>query len=227
MKLVQCWDDGVTTDVRLVSLLRRHGARATFNLNAGLHARQRQLGWHHRGTEVWRLGHGELREVYEGFGIANHTLTHPHLERLPMEVARSEIRDGRARLQDLFDQPVRGFAYPFGSFDDAVMQAVREAGHRYARTTRAAHAELPRPRPRLLAAARSCPTDRRLLVLGSFLRTRRRSDVGGLRGVGGAPWGRAWRAVVRPERPLRWRRPVIPGAAGLRPTCLPGACRTP
>ena len=38
MKLMQCWDDGVSTDVRLVSLLRRHGARATFNLNAGLHA---------------------------------------------------------------------------------------------------------------------------------------------------------------------------------------------
>lgn len=154
MKLVQCWDDGVTTDVRLVSLLRRHGARATFNLNAGLHARQRQLGWHHRGTEVWRLGHGELREVYEGFGIANHTLTHPHLERLPMEVARSEIRDGRARLQDLFDQPVRGFAYPFGSFDDAVMQAVREAGHRYARTTRAAHAGVETVEP--MAVAPSC-----------------------------------------------------------------------
>jgi hypothetical protein len=30
MKLMQCWDDGVTTDVRLVALLRRHGARATF-----------------------------------------------------------------------------------------------------------------------------------------------------------------------------------------------------
>ena len=40
MKLVQCWDDGVTTDVRLVTLLRRHRVRATFNLNAGLHARK-------------------------------------------------------------------------------------------------------------------------------------------------------------------------------------------
>ncbi|MEI6026524.1 MAG: polysaccharide deacetylase family protein [Betaproteobacteria bacterium] len=138
MKLVQCWDDGVTTDVRLVTLLRRHGARATFNLNAGLHRQERQLGWRHGDTEVWRLGRGELREVYDGFSIANHTLTHPPLEQLPIDAARREIGEGRARLQALFDQPVSGFVYPFGTFDEAVAQAVRDAGHVYARTTRAA-----------------------------------------------------------------------------------------
>ncbi len=135
MKLVQCWDDGVTADVRLVSLLRRHGARATFNLNAGLHQQERQFGWRYGDTEVWRLGHGELLEVYDGFSIANHTLTHPHLDQLPIETARREISEGRARLQDLFDQPVSGFVYPFGTFDTAVAQAVRDAGHVYARTT--------------------------------------------------------------------------------------------
>ena len=140
MRLVQCWDDGVTTDARLVSVLRRHGARATFNLNAGLHARDRQFGWRHRDTEVWRLGQAELREVYDGFQIANHTLTHPRLDRMPIEEARREILDGRARLQDLFDQPVPGFVYPFGTFDPAVAQAVRDAGHVYARTTRNAQA---------------------------------------------------------------------------------------
>lgn len=31
-----------------------------------------------------------------------------------------------------------GFVYPFGTFDDAVQQTVREAGHLYAHTTRAA-----------------------------------------------------------------------------------------
>jgi peptidoglycan/xylan/chitin deacetylase (PgdA/CDA1 family) len=105
MKLMQCWDDGVTSDVRLVSLLRRYGAHATFNLNAGLHARERQFGWHHQGTEVWRLGRDELRQVYAGFNVANHSLTHPHPEQLPIESARREIQEGRAHLQDLFDQP--------------------------------------------------------------------------------------------------------------------------
>ena len=154
MKLVQCWDDGVTTDVRLVSLLRRHGARATFNLNAGLHKRKRQLGWHHGDTEVWRLARGELREVYDGFSIANHTLTHPHLDQLPIDAARREIGEGRTCLQTLFDQPVSGFVYPFGTFDEVVAQSVRDAGHVYARTTRAADLGVSTIDP--MAAAASC-----------------------------------------------------------------------
>ncbi len=52
MKLMQCGDDGMSSDVRLVARLRRLGARATFNLNAGLHALQRCFGRRHQDTEV-------------------------------------------------------------------------------------------------------------------------------------------------------------------------------
>ena len=135
MKLAQCWDDGVTTDLRLVELLRRHGAKASFNLNAGLHAPQRRFGWMHQDTEVWRLGRDELREVYQGFTIANHGLTHSYLDRLDLEAARQDIVQGREQLQQLFGQPVDGFAYPFGARNAAVADLVRDAGHAYARTT--------------------------------------------------------------------------------------------
>jgi hypothetical protein len=37
IRIVQCWDDGVEDDIRLCALLRSLGAKATFNLNAGLH----------------------------------------------------------------------------------------------------------------------------------------------------------------------------------------------
>ncbi|WP_295445267.1 polysaccharide deacetylase family protein [uncultured Thiodictyon sp.] len=136
MTVVQCWDDGVTTDVRLIDILRRHGTKATFNLNAGLHEKQRKSGWIHRGTEVARLGWDDMKAVYDGFTIANHSLTHPRLEQLPIETARREVAEGRDRLQQFFGQPVSGFAYPFGSYSEAAMAAVRETGHPYARTTR-------------------------------------------------------------------------------------------
>ena len=32
MKIVQCWDDGVLDDIRLIEILRHHDAKASFNL---------------------------------------------------------------------------------------------------------------------------------------------------------------------------------------------------
>ncbi len=136
MTVVQCWDDGVGNDVRLAEVCRSHGATATFNLNAGLHADDRSHGWEYKNTDVQRLGWSEMKTVYDGFTIANHGLAHPRLEQIPIEEARRDIIDGRDRLQQFFDQPVRGFAYPFGTYSDEVKAALREAGHVYARTIR-------------------------------------------------------------------------------------------
>ena len=109
--VIQCWDDGVTTDIRLTEIFRRHGARATFNLNAGLHETVRKLGWVHQSTDVWRLSLQELKDVYQGFPIANHSLVHPFLDRLPTALARKEVLHGRERLQELFAEAVDGFVW--------------------------------------------------------------------------------------------------------------------
>ena len=134
LTVVQCWDDGVTSDIRLTEILRRNGAKATFNLNAGLHANGHDRGWRYKGTEVRRLGWNEMREVYRPFSIANHSLTHPHLETLSLPDAKREIEEGRDRLEQFFARTVRGFAYPFGTYNEDIKKLVRDAGHLYART---------------------------------------------------------------------------------------------
>lgn len=134
MRVAQSWDDGVADDVRLTEMLRRYAAPATFNLNPGLHQRRRSCSWRYGDKEVWRLGRDELAEVYAGFAIANHSLTHPYLPDLSPPDLEREIRDSRCLLQDWFDQPVRGFCYPFGAFTPAVKDALCTAGHVYART---------------------------------------------------------------------------------------------
>jgi peptidoglycan/xylan/chitin deacetylase (PgdA/CDA1 family) len=154
LTVVQCWDDGVTADVRLAEILRRHDAKATFNLSAGLHEARRKPSWMYHGVEVARLGWDEMREVYAGFTIANHSLTHPHLEQMSHAAARREIVEGRDRLQQFFGQPVRGFVYPFGSYNDGVMDSVRDAGHVYART--AGSADHPFPPQNAMAFHPSC-----------------------------------------------------------------------
>lgn len=147
MIVVQCWDDGVTTDVRLTEILRRHGAKASFNLNAGLHTAERQPGWDYRGTKVGRLGWNEMKGVYAGFTIANHSMTHPNLAQMPIDDARRNLAEGRDKLQQFFEQPVLGFAYPFGTYNEAVMAAVRETGHVYARTVENVVAPFPPANP--------------------------------------------------------------------------------
>jgi len=84
-----------------------------------------------------------MKDVYEGFTIANHTLTHPHLENIPIEEATREIHEGRDKLEQFFGKPVEGFAYPFGTYNSAVCDAVRAAGHLYARTTQNVLSALP------------------------------------------------------------------------------------
>ncbi|WP_309397985.1 polysaccharide deacetylase family protein [Cerasicoccus maritimus] len=134
MRVVQCWDDGVTTDIPLIEILRRHQAKATFNLNTSVYQQERSYLTTFKGTEVLRLAMSELRGVYEGFTIGNHTVSHPSLPTLPDAEARREIVDGRDFLQQHFQQPVDGFAYPIGHYDARIMELVREAGHAYART---------------------------------------------------------------------------------------------
>lgn len=144
MKLVQCWDDGVSDDIRLIEILRRHGAKASFNINFATHPEQRSTGWKYRDVkEVWKLGRHELKSVYEGFLVANHSLTHPHLDRIAPAEAEREIREGRDALEQHFGYAVTGFAYPFGSYDATVQQLVRQSGHVYARTVQTSEKVFP------------------------------------------------------------------------------------
>lgn len=136
MKVVQCWDDGVSADIQLIDVLRRHDAKATFNLNASLHKKEQSPSWIYKETEVCRLGWNDMKDIYEGFTIANHSLTHPHLEQISIEEARREIVEGRKQLQDFFGAPILGFAYPCGTYNEDVMNILKEAGHLYARTTK-------------------------------------------------------------------------------------------
>ena len=135
IRIVQCWDDGVLDDIRLTELLRRHGATATFNLNPGLHGSSRSEPWRYKEIkDVQRLARAELVSVYDGFTIANHTVSHPWPLKIPLSDWRAEVFDGRRHLQDIFQQPILGFAYPFGQHDEATAAVVAEAGHSYART---------------------------------------------------------------------------------------------
>ena len=68
--------------------------------------------------------------------IGGHGHRHVRLARLSPEEAALDIVEGKRRLEDWCRVAPRHFAYPFGSNNPAVREAVREAGYVTAVTTR-------------------------------------------------------------------------------------------
>ena len=145
MKIMQCWDDGVTTDEPLITLLKKYRAKATFNITPGsLDPHQRRCFWKFKDTfPVCTLALDEIKDLYQGFKIAGHSMTHPHLPRLGADELSAELRECKTFIKDFFGQDKCGFAYPFGDYNDAVKQAVRDAGYLYARSCKNVECELP------------------------------------------------------------------------------------
>lgn len=77
----------------------------------------------------------ELRKLHtDGWEIAGHTRTHPHLDTLSDADALEEIRGGREELEAQFGFPLRTFCYPFGDYNERTPQIVTAAGYRGACT---------------------------------------------------------------------------------------------
>lgn len=122
------YDDGVRQDLRLMDILDRYGMKATFNLNSGLYPTE---SGHRRMTAE------EITQAYAGRGheVACHAYTHPFLESLPASAVAYEILKDRETLEAQFGCIVRGMAYPYGTFSDEVVDALKHCGIAYARTT--------------------------------------------------------------------------------------------
>ena len=71
-----------------------------------------------------------------GMEVGAHSQTHPHLNRCSDSELLGEIGQSRLDLEQLIQQPVSQFCYPYGSFDPRVAAAVKAAGFAAATTTR-------------------------------------------------------------------------------------------
>ena len=74
-------------------------------------------------------------QAYPGAAFEAHTINHPRLATLAPDQFAREIGEGRRELEDKLGRAVRHFCYPYGSYNPAVVEAVREAGFVSATTT--------------------------------------------------------------------------------------------
>lgn len=126
------FDDGVRQDVRFVELLNKYGLKCTFNLNTGL--ADEKYRWVYKGVDVIHLNKAEMLGLYKGHEIAVHSLTHPYLEKLEEKRIYEQVYQDKCNLEEWFGEEVVGMAYPFGTYDQRVIDVLKRCGIRYART---------------------------------------------------------------------------------------------
>ncbi len=71
-----------------------------------------------------------------GLDFASHALTHVHLPNIKEDLAREELQASRKILEEKLNRPVLAIAYPYGQYNQRIMEMSREAGYQCAFSTR-------------------------------------------------------------------------------------------
>ena len=80
---------------------------------------------------VWVKQYPEyVKEIAKrGHEIGNHSLTHPHMNRMDSIAIQKELSDLDDMLQELTGKRSTLFRAPFGEYNDTVIKAAHEAGY--------------------------------------------------------------------------------------------------
>lgn len=129
------YDDGVHPDRRLIEIFDKYGMKGTFNINAGLFAPEGTV--YPPDAVSGRLPKSEAYALYADspHEVAIHGYTHQYMTNLPTSQMVSEILDDRKNLEEMFGRRITGGAYPYGNYNDDVVEALRLCGIKYCRTT--------------------------------------------------------------------------------------------
>lgn len=114
------WEDQFTY---AFPVLRKYGFTATFFIVTNYVGRRDFLSWN------------QIRNLASaGMTIGSHSCTHPFLSRIvDHSVLESEISGCKRTIELHLGKPIEEFAYPYGAFNQSVIQLVEKAGYRSAR----------------------------------------------------------------------------------------------
>ncbi len=89
-------------------------------------------------SEVPRLRHLSAEQVVEmsrcGIEFGSHTCSHPNLTRISGDDARKEIGGSKRHIENLVQQDVASFCYPYGSVNEGIRNLVETTGFSFACT---------------------------------------------------------------------------------------------
>lgn len=120
------YDDGTVFDKRLMEIMDRYGLKGTFNINSG---RFPTAGPRYFTKE-------QAYEQYKDSGheVAVHGRNHLSLADVDSAMAVEDVISDRKALEEMFGTVITGMAYANGSFDDNVVEILKNCGIEYSRT---------------------------------------------------------------------------------------------
>jgi peptidoglycan/xylan/chitin deacetylase (PgdA/CDA1 family) len=129
------FDDGYADfRERAMPLLERYGMTATVYVVSDRLGRTND--WDLDAPQLGLMTPDDVRAAAAaGHEVGSHGANHIHLTGATPEQLRQETAGSRATLEDVLQQPVRGFCFPYGDHDDAAVAAVEAAGYAYACVT--------------------------------------------------------------------------------------------
>jgi len=87
-------------------------------------------GWEIRdGVDEEVMTCDELRSLPEVIELGSHSLSHPHLTRIDGARLREEVDTSRHKLAELLGSDVSLLAFPYGEYNDRVVDTCSEAGY--------------------------------------------------------------------------------------------------
>ena len=126
------YDDGITQDKKLVDIFNKYNLKATFNLNSGLQGIEGSFVIND--LLIKRMNSEEITHLYDGHEIAIHGLSHLSLIDIPKELMIEEVLEDRKNHERMYGYPVRGMAYPYGTYNETVLKVLEALGVEYSRT---------------------------------------------------------------------------------------------
>lgn len=120
LRFVFSVDDGKADDLKIAELLLQNKLPGLFYIPSNGQLDGHDIAWLHE----------------EGFEIGGHTSSHPpDLKMLNDRELRWEIIGNKLMLESIIGEEITKFAYPRGRYNEKVIEVVKEAGYKEARTT--------------------------------------------------------------------------------------------
>ena len=131
------YDDGVVQDIRLIEIMNKYGLKGTFNICSGRFCPEDKIRDSFRGP--MKLSEAKKTYINSGHEVAVHTHTHPFLNKLDSVDIMLEVSKDREIIEKEFGEITRGMAYPFGKYNDNVIDVLKNCHIVYSRTCCSTH----------------------------------------------------------------------------------------